>query len=147
MRIGVISDTHGLIRPEVKTALHGCELILHAGDIIKQADLDELCTIAPVKAVQGNNDFFWAGHIPLTLDFEYAGFRIFISHMKMDLPKDISVYDLVVLGHTHRYSLTRQGNTTILNPGSCGPARFGHEVTMALIDVVGGKMSIQRVDL
>lgn len=147
MIIGVISDTHGMLRPEVKENLRGCEIILHAGDISNQEVLDELSLIAPVKVVQGNNDYFWADHIPLTLDFEYAGLRIFISHMKRDLPKDISAYDLVVTGHTHRYSETKQGNTTLLNPGSCGPARFGHEVTMAIIELKDGEMAIRRIDI
>ena len=147
MRIGVVSDTHGLVRPEVKDALRGCDIILHAGDINHQGILDELGTIAPVKVVRGNNDTAWAAHIPFTLDLELGGLRICMSHMKRDLPADLTPYDLVVLGHTHKYSETKQGHTTFLNPGSCGPRRFGQAITMASIDIIDDEVVIRRIDI
>ena len=102
MKIGIISDTHGLLRPEVIQALDGCEAILHGGDINKQEIIDQLEMIAPVYVVRGNNDKDWAEHIPMFLDFELAGLRIYMTHKKKDLPADLSGYDLVVFGHSHK---------------------------------------------
>ena len=147
IKIGVVSDTHGIVRPEVKEWLKECDLILHGGDINNPMVLGELNSIAPVKVVRGNNDFEWANHIPYNLVFEFAGLRICMAHMKRDLPSDISEFDLVILGHTHKYLETKQGNTTILNPGSCGPRKFGQAVTLALIDVIDRKMSIKRIEI
>ena len=89
MKIGIISDTHGLLRPEVLSALNGCEAILHAGDVCRQEILDELEKIAPVYVVRGNNDKEWAENIPVLLDFEIAGLRVFMTHKKTDLPRTI----------------------------------------------------------
>ena len=80
MKIGIISDTHGLLRPEVVKALMGCDAILHGGDINRQEILDQLNTIAPVYVVRGNNDKEWAEHLPLTLDFTLTDLRIFMAH-------------------------------------------------------------------
>jgi len=80
MKIGIISDTHGLLRPEVVKALMGCDAILHGGDINRQEILDQLNTIAPVYVVRGNNDKEWAEHLPLTLDFTLTDLRIFMTH-------------------------------------------------------------------
>ena len=99
MKIGVLSDTHGLQRPEVQSALAGCEAILHGGDINKQEILDELAKLAPVFVVRGNNDKEWAEHIPMFLDFELAGLRVYMTHKKKDLPANLSAYDLAVYGH------------------------------------------------
>ncbi len=81
MKIGIISDTHGLLRPEVIKALDGCKAILHGGDINKQEIIDQLEEIAPIYVVRGNNDSNWADHIPMFLDFELAGLRIYMSHI------------------------------------------------------------------
>ena len=124
MKIGIISDTHGLLRPEVVKALTGCDAILHGGDINRQEILDQLNTIAPVYVVRGNNDKEWAEHLPLTLDFTLTDLRIFMTHKKKDLPEDLSMFDLVVYGHSHKYAETYIGKTLLLNPGSCGPRRF-----------------------
>ena len=88
--IGIISDTHGLLRSEVLNALKGCDAILHGGDINRQEIIDQLEEIAPVYSVRGNNDKDWAEHIPMFLDFELAGLRIYMTHKKKDLPADIS---------------------------------------------------------
>ena len=104
MKIAVISDTHDLLRPEVLDHLQGCGCILHGGDISSRKILEKLEEIAPVRVVRGNNDKEWAEGIPLILDFELNGLRICMAHKKKDLPKDLSPYDLVVCGHTHRYA-------------------------------------------
>ena len=134
MKIGIISDTHGLLRPEVLTILQDCDVILHGGDINRQNTLDQLESIAPVYVVRGNNDREWAEHIPMYLDFELSGLRVFMTHKKKDLPKDLSAYDLVIYGHSHKYEESYAGNTLLLNPGSCGLRRFNQSITMAVME-------------
>ena len=147
MRIGVLSDTHGLLRPEVLSALEGCGAILHGGDINRQDIIDALERVAPVYVVRGNNDKEWAEHIPLTLDFTLAGLRVCMAHKKKDLPADLSGCDLAVCGHTHRYEEARAGKTLLLNPGSCGPRRFNQPVTLAVLEVDGGGIAVHRIDI
>lgn len=147
MKIGIISDTHGLLRPEVVEALDGCEVILHGGDINKQEILDRLEEIAPVYVVRGNNDKEWANHIPYVLDIEHQGLRIYMTHKKKDLPSDLGMYDLVLYGHSHKYEESRQGKTVLINPGSCGPRRFHQAITMAIAQTVHDEIKITRIDI
>jgi len=147
MRIGVLSDTHGLLRPEVLSALEGCGAILHGGDINRQDILDTLSKIAPVYVVRGNNDREWAERIPLTLDFSLAGLRVCMAHKRKDLPADLSAWDLAVCGHSHRYEEIRLGRTLLLNPGSCGPRRFNQAITLAVLEVGDGNIAVRRVDI
>ena len=147
MKIGIVSDTHGLLRPEVVKALDGCEVILHGGDITGPEILEKLGDIAPVYAVRGNGDKDWAEHIPQVLDFELAGLHIYMTHKKKDLPLDVGDYDLVVFGHSHKYEEVRQGNTLMLNPGSCGPRRFHQAITMAVAEITNGSVEITRIDI
>ena len=147
MKIGILSDTHGLLRPEVTAALAGCGAILHGGDINRQEIIDELERIAPVYAVRGNNDGDWAARVPPFLDFELAGLRVYMTHKKKDLPADLSAYDLVVCGHSHRYEASRQGRTLLLNPGSCGPRRFNQAITLAVLEVEDGNIRVNRIDI
>ena len=134
MKIGVLSDTHGLLREEVISALNGCNAILHGGDINCQDILDELNKIAPVIVVRGNNDKKWAEHIPYEATGEIEGIRFFMTHQKKNFPEDISAYDLVVWGHTHRFCEKKIGNTIVLNPGCCGPRRPDQEITLAIVE-------------
>ena len=134
-KIGILSDTHGLLRPEVLQALQGCSAILHGGDINRQEMIDRLEQIAPVYVVRGNNDKEWAEHLPEFLDFELCGLRIYMTHKKKDLPKDLSSYDLVVYGHSHKYEERQEGRTELINPGSCGPRRFNQDITLAVLEV------------
>ncbi len=85
-------------------ALGGTDCILHCGDISNRRILDQLEQIAPVKAVRGNNDGEWAEHLPLSLDFELGGLRVYMTHRKKDLPQDLTAYDLVIYGHSHQYT-------------------------------------------
>ena len=147
MRIGVLSDTHGLLRPEALSALEGCEAILHGGDINRREIIDALSEIAPVYVVRGNNDRDWAEDIPPFLDFELAGLRVYMTHKKKDLPAEPGGYDLIVYGHSHRYEEARMGRTLLLNPGSCGPMRFNQAVTLAVLEVADGEIAVRRVDL
>lgn len=149
VKIGIISDTHNLLRKEVLEALQGCELILHAGDISRQEILDQLERIAPVRVVRGNNDRDWAEHIPMLLDFDIHGLRICMTHKKKDLPQNCAEYDLVVCGHTHRYEEKKVGATLYLNPGSCGPRRFYQDITMAVmeLDEASSQYKVFRIDI
>ena len=147
MKIGILSDTHGLLRPEVISALQSCEAILHAGDINRQEVLDQLIRIAPVRAVRGNNDKEWAEYIPLFLDFSLAGIHICMTHMRKELPKDLNSYDLAICGHSHQYTEQRIGRTILLNPGSCGPRRFHQPITMATVEITDGGIVITRIEI
>lgn len=152
MKIGILSDTHDLLRPEVIGCLRGCDRILHGGDISSRKILDELEKIAPVKAVRGNNDKEWAEGLPLVLDLELGGLRICMTHKKKDLPADLSPYDLVICGHTHRYesvwSETADDRRTLfLNPGSCGPRLFHQPITLAVLTVEADGFTAKRIDV
>ena len=152
MKIGIISDTHDLLRPEVINALQGCGCILHGGDISSQKVLDQLEEIAPVKAVRGNNDKDWAEHLPVFLDFELAGLRIYMTHKKKDLPGDLTPYDLVIYGHSHQYASAWQDyagkhRTLLLNPGSCGPRRFIQPITMAILRIDPDGWVIRQINI
>ena len=152
MKVGVLSDTHDLLRPETMEHLKGCEMILHGGDISSRGILDLLDQIAPVKAVRGNKDVKWAENLPDSEDFELCGQRIYMTHKKKDLPKDLEPYDLVIVGHTHQYAhawITHSSGkmTLILNPGSCGPRRFYQPVTMALLEISPSGIEVQRIDI
>ena len=148
-KIGILSDTHGLLRPEVLAALQGCNVILHGGDINRQDVLDTLEAIAPLYVVRGNNDKDWAEELPLFLDFTLYGMHVYMTHKKKDLPKDLRDYDLVVYGHSHKYEERRENGTIFLNPGSCGPRRFNQEITMAVIDISdqGEILETRRIDI
>ena len=146
MKLGIISDTHDLLRPEVLTSLSGVDLILHAGDICSRRILDRLREIAPVHAVRGNGDR-WAEDLPLVLNIELEGLRICMAHKRSDLPKDMSSQDLVIFGHSHHYSEAYQGRTLFLNPGSCGPRRFNQDITMALMEIENGWIHVRRIDI
>ena len=148
-KIGILSDTHGLLRPEVLVALEGCDAILHGGDINRQEIIERLEQIAPVYAVRGNNDKEWAEHLPLFLDFQLSGLHIYMTHKKKDLPKELSSYDLVVYGHSHRYERRTEGSTILINPGSCGPRRFNQDITLAVmeLDEKDRGMVIRRMDI
>ncbi len=147
MILGLLSDTHNLLRPEVLAALEGVDAILHAGDINSQQILDQLQTIAPVYAVRGNADKEWAEHLPSFLDFELGGLHIYMTHKKKDLPPALSPYDLVLVGHSHQYSETRQVSTLIVNPGSCGPRRFHQPITLARGVTTDKEITVTRIDI
>ncbi|MBR6221531.1 MAG: metallophosphoesterase family protein [Clostridia bacterium] len=147
MKIGILSDTHGLLRQEVLDHLAGADAILHGGDINNQGILLTLRSIAPVYVVRGNNDREWAEQIPYTLDFTLGGVRVCMAHKKKDLPADLSGFGLAVYGHTHRYEELRQGGTILLNPGSCGPRRFNQAITLAVAALEDRKITVTRIDI
>lgn len=133
-RIGIISDTHGLLRPEVLEVLRGCEAILHGGDINSPGILDELNGIATTHAVRGNNDKEWAKNLPETISIKLYGIRFFMVHNKKYIPKDLTDIDVVVYGHSHKYEEKYANGKLWLNPGSCGPRRFTQPITFAVLE-------------
>jgi len=136
--IGVISDTHNLLRPGALAALKRSDLILHAGDVCSSEVLEELGRIAPVVAVRGNNDRgLWARRLPLFQTLEVGGFRIHVLHdlKEMDVDPRAEGFHAVVSGHSHRPRAERQDGVLFLNPGSAGPRRFKLPVAIAHLSV------------
>lgn len=147
MKLGILSDTHNLLRPQVLSALRGVDAILHAGDVSRPDILRQLEDIAPVHAVRGNNDRNWAEPLPMNRDFALGGVLIYMTHRRQDLPGDLRPYDLVLTGHSHRWAEVRQGHTLFLNPGSCGPRRFQQPITLATAEVTDGSISVTRIEI
>ena len=134
-RIAIISDTHGLLRPECINILRTCEVILHAGDVGKPEVLRKLGEIAGVLAVRGNVDKDWAEDLPVELETELYGFRIYMVHNKKQIKGDLSDVDIVIYGHSHKYEEKTEGKIRYLNPGSCGARRFRLPVTMMVLTI------------
>lgn len=137
-RIGVISDTHGLLRPQAVVALAGVELLLHAGDVGDPRLLDPLREIAPLTVVRGNVDHGgWARELPATEAVEIEGQLLFMLHDLDDLDLDpvAAGISAVIYGHSHRPGIERRDGVLYLNPGSAGPRRFRLPVTVALLRI------------
>ncbi|HEX2190295.1 MAG TPA: metallophosphoesterase family protein [Longimicrobiaceae bacterium] len=155
MKVGIISDTHGLLRPEVFAAFEGVEHILHAGDVGPADILVELEAIAPVTAVWGNTDGWeLRGRVPEVATLELAGVRVTIVHgMQVGSPTPAKVAaaypgaGLVVFGHSHRPVVERVGATLAVNPGSAGPRRFRDPVTVALAELSSEGTSARVMEL
>jgi putative phosphoesterase len=148
--IGVISDTHGLLRPEALDALTGAEMILHAGDIGKPEVLEKLSRIAPVTAVRGNNDTeAWAAELPETTNAKIDGTSIYILHdlKQLDIDPVESGYNIVVSGHSHQPMAVERGGVLYLNPGSAGPRRFSLPVSLALLRISDSRIDHEIVKL
>lgn len=148
MRIGVISDTHSLVRPEALAALDGSDLVLHAGDVGAPEVLDALARVAPVRAVRGNNDRgAWARALPERDVIEVGDRRIYMLHDAKELDVDPRSYDAIVAGHSHRPLNQFVDGVLRFNPGSAGPRRFSLPVTVGRIDVSDGKLRASIVEL
>jgi putative phosphoesterase len=151
MRIGVISDTHGLLRPKAVKALRGCEQIIHAGDLGDPKILFELKKIAPVTIVRGNIDHGpWAESLPETEVFSCEKVRFYILHnlQHLDLDPVVSGFHLVISGHSHKPVLEVKNHVRYLNPGSAGPRRFNLPVTIAILNIHGGdEIEVEFIDL
>ena len=148
--IGVISDTHGLLRPEAVAALHASDLIIHAGDVGDPHILERLRSIAPTFAVRGNVDTSaWAQALPLTEVVEVGGLQIYVMHNLSDLDLDPKAagFAAVVSGHTHRPHAEVRADVLYLNPGSAGPRRFSLPIAVARLEVTGERISHQIVEL
>ena len=150
MTIGVISDTHGLLRPEAVVALKDCELIIHAGDVGDPRILERLRAIAPTFAVRGNVDTgTWANAPPLTEVVEVGALQLYVLHNLADLDLDPKVagFAAVISGHTHRPLAEWRDDVLFLNPGSAGPRRFTLPIALATLHVDGSRLSHEIVEL
>ena len=150
LRIGVISDTHGLLRPQAVAALKGVSLIIHAGDIGTPEVLANLNRIAPVRAVRGNTDRGeWARDLPLTQVVEVGEVHLYVLHdlHALDLEPKAAGFAAVIFGHSHRPHLERKNGVLFLNPGSAGPRRFTLPVTLAYLTVQGDSLQTEFVPL
>ncbi len=150
LRLGVISDTHGLLRPQAVDALQGVSLIIHAGDIGSQEILDKLGEIAPVWTVRGNTDRGeWARDLPLTEVVAVGEIQLYVLHdlHTLDLEPQAAGFAAVISGHSHRPHLERKNGVLYLNPGSAGPRRFTLPVTLALLQVQDKSLQAEFVSL
>jgi len=150
MRIGVISDTHGLLRPEALAALAGCEHILHAGDVGDIGILEALVKIAPVTAIRGNVDTAGAcADLPASEYVELGGAAFYLIHdvHDLDLNPGAAKVDCVVSGHSHRPSVETRNGVLYLNPGSAGRRRFSLPITLAVAHSEGGRVRAEIISL
>ena len=145
MKLAILSDTHGLLRPEVAEHLKTADAILHGGDINKQSIVDQLRQYAPLYIVRGNNDKAWAEDIPHDLTVTLDGVTFAMVHNKKELPEDLAGVDVVVFGHSHKYMQEEKDGILWLNPGSCGPRRFHQEITMMTAELVNGKLRVEKI--
>lgn len=136
-KIAVLSDTHGLLRPEVTEILHDCDGAIHAGDINSREILNQIWDASgrnkPFYVVRGNNDKAWAMDLPLTMEFTLGGTHFFLVHNKKDVPANQKDTQIIICGHSHKYLEEEKDGRLWLNPGSCGKRRFYQEITMAVL--------------
>ncbi|HEX8115781.1 MAG TPA: metallophosphoesterase family protein [Pyrinomonadaceae bacterium] len=148
--VGVISDTHGLVRPEALEALAGSELIIHAGDVGGPEVLEELGRVAPVVAVRGNNDRgAWAEALPEYEAVEVNGAFVYVLHdlKELDIAPAPAGFRVVVSGHSHKPLIEERRGVLYLNPGSAGPRRFKLPVTVARLNLSGGDANAEIINL
>ncbi|MBK3919276.1 YfcE family phosphodiesterase [Pseudomonas stutzeri] len=150
MRIGLISDTHGLLRPEAVAALQGCAQIIHAGDIGKPQVLDGLRAIAPLEAIRGNIDTAdWAQVLPERLDLRIEGLTLHVLHnlKQLDIDPLAAGVDVVIAGHSHKPKVERRDGVLYVNPGSAGPRRFSLPISLALLELNDGQAQVELISL
>ena len=150
MIVGLISDTHGLLRPQAIAALRGSSVIIHAGDVGKPEILEQLRAIAPTFAVRGNIDTQpWASALPTTVDIEVWHLRLYVLHRvsQLDLDPAAAKFAGVIYGHSHQPSIETRDGVLFINPGSAGPRRFKLPVTIARLSLQGGELQPEIVDL
>ena len=150
IRVGVISDTHGLLRPEAISALRGSDLIIHAGDVGNPELIEELRGVAPTFIVRGNIDKeSWAAALPMTEVVEIGGLLFYVLHeiSQLDFDPADAGFAAVVYGHSHVPSIESRQGVLFLNPGSAGPRRFKLPVTVARVRVSGQRIDSEIVQL
>ena len=146
-KIGIISDTHGLLREEVKERLKDCTYIFHAGDVDRPEILDELRTMGFLYVVRGNNDGYWVQNLRRSLNFSVGNVKFFMVHDRKDAAWELGDTQVVIFGHSHKYFCQEIDGRLWLNPGSCGRSRFGGEVTMAVMTVENGSWEVEKIVL
>ncbi len=147
--IGVISDTHGLLRSEIAETFKGTDLILHAGDIGRPAIIEALQSIAPVVAVRGNMDREqWADSLPLTEFVEIGSSMIYMLHdlYKLDIDPEAAGFNIVISGHTHLPDVKEKDGILFLNPGSAGPRRYDYPISVAILRIEKAGLNVQMFE-
>ncbi len=144
-RVAVLSDTHGLLRPEVIQIVTGCDAIIHGGDINNQQILDQLSALALLYVVRGNNDKEWAEHLPESIAIQIEDCVLFVVHNKKFVPSELHGIDAVIFGHSHKYAEQMIDGRLWLNPGSCGKRRFDQEITLAILTINGKELSVEKI--
>ena len=144
-RVAVLSDTHGLLRPEVIQIVTGCDAIIHGGDINNQKILDQLSALAPLYVVRGNNHKEWAEHLPESIAIQIEDCVLFVVHNKKFVPSELHGIDAVIFGHSHKYAEQMIDGRLWLNPGSCGKRRFDQEITLAILMINGKELSVEKI--
>ena len=147
IKMGIISDTHGLLREEVKERLKDCTYIFHAGDVDRPEILDELRTMGFLYVVRGNNDWRFREKLQKSLRFEIEGVRFFLTHDKRDVSRRLEDVDVVIFGHSHKYYQETIDGRLWLNPGACGRPRFGLGLTMAVMEIEEGQFQVEKISL
>jgi uncharacterized protein len=150
VRVGLISDTHDLLRPQAIDFLRGSDFIIHAGDICDSMIIDELTRIAPLTVVRGNNDRGeWADVLPDTELIKIGGIFIHVIHdlAQLDIDPNAAGVQVVVSGHSHKPAIERRGGVTFVNPGSAGPRRFKLPISVAELIIAGLSVSARLVEL
>lgn len=146
IKLGIISDTHDLLREEVLTNLEDCDYILHAGDITNKDILTTLETYAPTIAVRGNNDTSLVS-LPLFRRLTFEKVNIYMTHQKKDIPEELDDISIIIYGHSHKYDTFMKEGRQYLNPGSCGRKRFSLAITMAYLYIDEDNYRIERMDI
>ena len=149
-RLGIISDTHGLLRAEALACLRGCDRIVHGGDIGSEDILNQLAAIAPLTVVRGNNDKgAWAEGLPESELFEFEGTHVYAIHdiAQLDMDPSSAGVRVVVSGHSHIPKIENRDGVLYVNPGSAGPRRFRLPISIAEVLVSGGEVSARIIDL
>lgn len=147
MKLAILSDTHGLLRPQVVEHLKSADAILHGGDINKPEIVEQLRQYAPLYIVRGNNDKAWAESIPHDLTITLGGVTFYLVHNRKEVPADLSGVNAVVFGHSHKYMQEEKDGVLWLNPGSCGPRRFHQEITMMMAEAENGTLRVEKITI
>ena len=148
MRLGVISDTHGVLRDEVIEKLQSCDYIIHAGDVGGKEIIDKLEKITKTFVVRGNNDKDeWGLTLPEYKEIEMDEVLIYVVHNKADIPNNLKEVDLIIYGHSHKFSNEKIDNVVYLNPGACGRKRFSLPLSMAIVETNLDDIRVEKIDL
>jgi putative phosphoesterase len=150
LRVGLVSDTHGLLRPQVREFLVGCDYIIHGGDVGGAEILDELAVIASLIAVRGNNDTEpWAERLPETELIRVGNVFVYVIHdlAELDVDPAAAAARIVVSGHSHIPKVEERGGVLYINPGSCGPRRFKLPISVGEVIVSGGGVKARLVEI
>lgn len=145
IRVAIMADTHGVLRPEVERILETCDVIVHAGDFDNQMLYHKLSVDQPLYAVRGNNDRGWSGGLGQVNRFEIGGVKFIMAHERVDIPSVLKDIQVVIFGHSHMYYQQEISGRLWLNPGSCGYKRFTLPLSMAVMTIEDGTYEVETV--